>query len=437
MNEQVSKEIPLELQNFRIEGLFGYLDHTIPFPGPSNDGTDPTVVILHGQNGIGKTTILRMLDGILRLDFNIFRMIPFERAELQFINGCSIRVQANREAKQLSSLCVSYKTYTALLNPESPGPLTQSIENQAKVEDLRQLFLEDTKHVQFDYIDIERLKNLAPPEPTSDVERHIAKLSQLERQYVISRARNPKARDRTDFKNLSAKVADFIRDAQVNVRQFFASTEPELFQKVIERLTSLEDTVDSLPGLRHRLEGIHSETQVTKRYGLETEYWDFDQIMALVNDLQRRRPDARKHATTVLNFYVEMLESRAIQQRLVADRLGTFEAELAGFLEGKIVTIHPSKGLLIKTHSGEKLHEHQLSSGEFHLLYLMVSALVTRRRGTVIAIDEPELSIHIAWQRKLIPSLLRCASKAEPLFILATHSPDLASSFPQAMIELG
>ena len=70
------------------------------------------------------------------------------------------------------------------------------------------------------------------------------------------------------------------------------------------------------------------------------------------------------------------------------------------------------------------------------LLFLMVAALVTRRRGTVIAIDEPEMSMHIAWQRKLIPALVECASNAEPLFIFATHSPDLAASCPGAMVEL-
>lgn len=66
----------------------------------------------------------------------------------------------------------------------------------------------------------------------------------------------------------------------------------------------------------------------------------------------------------------------------------------------------------------------------------MVAALVTRRRGTVIAIDEPEMSMHIAWQRRLVPALVECASGAEPLFIFATHSPDVASSFPQALVEL-
>jgi predicted ATPase len=109
---------------------------------------------------------------------------------------------------------------------------------------------------------------------------------------------------------------------------------------------------------------------------------------------------------------------------------------MANFFSDKRVTIDPRQGIRIETEQGAELEEPQLSSGEFHLLFLMIAALVTRRRGTVIAIDEPEMSMHIAWQRKLIPALLDCASKAEPLFIFATHSPDLAASYPDAMVEL-
>jgi predicted ATPase len=113
-----------------------------------------------------------------------------------------------------------------------------------------------------------------------------------------------------------------------------------------------------------------------------------------------------------------------------------FETLMNQFLRGKTVSIHMKKGLQIETSSGSLLEEHQLSSGEYHLLFLMVAALVTKRHGTVIAIDEPEMSMHIGWQRKLVPALVECASGAEPLFIFATHSPDLAASYPEAMTEL-
>ncbi len=50
----------------------------------------PAVVFIHGRNGIGKTTVLRMLEGIMRLDFNPFRQIPFTSATLTFRGKKSI-----------------------------------------------------------------------------------------------------------------------------------------------------------------------------------------------------------------------------------------------------------------------------------------------------------------------------------------------------------
>jgi predicted ATPase len=188
--------------------------------------------------------------------------------------------------------------------------------------------------------------------------------------------------------------------------------------------------------LRHRLDRIHDQDGNTERFGLEPDRWDFAQMMEQLDALSRRRGPKRLQAMTVLGSYVELLESRAAERALVADRLLSFEKQMGEFFADKTVAIDPRQGIRIQTAQGEQLEESNLSSGEFHLLFLMIAALVTRRRGTVIAIDEPEMSIHIAWQRKLIPALLECASKAEPLFIFATHSPDLAASYPEALVEL-
>jgi predicted ATPase len=148
---------------------------------------------------------------------------------------------------------------------------------------------------------------------------------------------------------------------------------------------------------------------------------------------------AKDQAVVALGAFVEMLESRTAERSLLANRLEIFTKVIGDFFHDKTVSVSPRSGLLIKTNPPEKrtLKEHQLSTGEYHLLYLMVAALVTQRRGTVLAIDEPEMSMHLAWQRKLISGLFQCASKAEPQFIFATHSPDVAADFPDALVELG
>jgi predicted ATPase len=121
----------------------------------------------------------------------------------------------------------------------------------------------------------------------------------------------------------------------------------------------------------------------------------------------------------------------------VANRLGMFENIINRFFTDKQVNISSREGFDIITADGKSLKEEQLSSGEYHFLYLMVAALVTQRRGTVLAIDEPEMSMHIKWQRGLISALIECASDAEPQFIFATHSPDIAADYQDNMIDLG
>lgn len=47
---------------------------------------------------------------------------------------------------------------------------------------------------------------------------------------------------------------------------------------------------------------------------------------------------------------------------------------------------------------------------------------------TVVFIDEPELSLHVDWQRLLFPTLLKQGQKNQ--FFVATHSPFIYSKYP-------
>jgi hypothetical protein len=325
---------------------------------------------------------------------------------------------------------------TVSLHPDRPGALEDK--EIGKVKAFRKIFFAQTEDIAFEFIDTERLYKLQPHDPFDEVARlamHSPDTGM--RAYLLRHGvHNPKARLADEPPSLAARVRRFIQEAQVNYRAFFATTEPDLFPRILQRLTSGEAPNYQIPELRDRLERIHNQDNNTERFGLEPDRWDFSQMMDQLEGLSRRRGAKRQQALTVLGSYVELLESRAAERALVADRLLSFERQMANFFSDKRVTIDPRQGIRIETEQGAELEEPQLSSGEFHLLFLMIAALVTRRRGTVIAIDEPEMSMHIAWQRKLIPALLDCASKAEPLFIFATHSPDLAASYPDAMVEL-
>ncbi len=424
----------MQFRQFTITGLFGSLNHTIQFPVPSEAVTAPSLVILHGRNGVGKTTILRMIDGLLRLDFNIFRQVPFGHCRLEFDSNDQITVDPQKQ-NRLQYLEVSFRNLAVRLHPERAGALDD--EGGQAVERFRRVFFEATEDIKFEFIDTERLHQIRPPAEELDEGPSIVRTAAGEMMIFRSSSRNPKARLPERPQSLAERVRRFIRDAQINYRTFFSTSEPDLFPRIIERLTAPEQPSYEILGLREQLERIHRQDEETVRLGLEPDRWDYGQLMHQLDALSNRHGPDRQHALTVLGSYVELLGSRAAERALVADRLFTFERLVGEFFGDKAVVIDSRQGIKIHTQSGEVLEERQLSSGEYHLLFLMVAALVTRRRGTVVAIDEPEMSMHIAWQRKLIRALVECASNAEPLFIFATHSPDIAASYPEAMVELG
>ena len=70
---------------------------------------------------------------------------------------------------------------------------------------------------------------------------------------------------------------------------------------------------------------------------------------------------------------------------------------------------------------GETLVPYQLSSGEKQMLAILLTVLVEDNQPYVLFMDEPEVSLHIEWQKRLID--LCVALNPNVQIILTTHSP--------------
>jgi predicted ATPase len=68
-----------------------------------------------------------------------------------------------------------------------------------------------------------------------------------------------------------------------------------------------------------------------------------------------------------------------------------------------------------------KVELYDLSSGEKHILTILGKAALSRREGAIFVADEPELSLHLDWQRMILPSIIKLSPKSQ--IIVATHSP--------------
>lgn len=70
---------------------------------------------------------------------------------------------------------------------------------------------------------------------------------------------------------------------------------------------------------------------------------------------------------------------------------------------------------------GETLFPYQLSSGEKQILAILLTVLVQDGLPYVLFMDEPEVSMHVDWQKKLIALILSLNPNVQ--IILSTHSP--------------
>lgn len=75
-----------------------------------------------------------------------------------------------------------------------------------------------------------------------------------------------------------------------------------------------------------------------------------------------------------------------------------------------------------------------LSSGEKQLLILLTESLLQQKQPYVFIADEPELSLHIEWQRNLISSIRKLNPQAQIIF--ATHAPEIAGNYSSRLINM-
>jgi predicted ATPase len=77
-----------------------------------------------------------------------------------------------------------------------------------------------------------------------------------------------------------------------------------------------------------------------------------------------------------------------------------------------------------------------LSSGERQIFVLITHLIFNPaiRRENVLLIDEPELSLHLKWQRQFVAAIRQASPSTQ--MVLATHSPEIIFDLDDKLIEL-
>lgn len=443
----------MRVRSITITALFGMFNHRIPlFP------SDP-ITIIHGPNGIGKTSILRLIYGTLKPDYSHIRQIPFEEIEIQLDDGRAVVAQLASEDAAVSERIRRTGRVQKLVRPvhirlKESGRVKQDFEyvqpeltprilqrlddfvpylhrvgprewHDARLEET--LTFDEVLHHYGDELP-EEFRQHGEPEWLREIQEAIP-IHFIETQRLLDvRHRNRfdqphRPHDESAVKRCSdhlaariqSKLAESATISQSLERSFptrvISSTGPQPLseQEIREDLASIDDS-------RARL----VEASLLDR-GFEPPLpgEEFDDTTKRVLTVYVQ--DTRKK----LAVFDDFLSRLELMKRIVNSR----------FLY-KTLNVDRSQGFVITTREGRSVALSDLSSGEQHELVLLYELLFRAPENTFILIDEPELSLHIAWQQQFLSDLIEIARLAKLQALVATHSPQIIHDRWDLTVEL-
>ena len=137
--------------------------------------------------------------------------------------------------------------------------------------------------------------------------------------------------------------------------------------------------------------------------------------------LQRRYLD---YQVNIGNKMIELLSGDE-EQRSLAPSLSLPKRKFQDMIDELFSythkTIDRKSNEIVFYQNGERLLPYKLSSGEKQMLVILLTVLVRDDDHCVLFMDEPEASLHIEWQQKLIGMIRNLNPNVQ--LILTTHSP--------------
>ena len=445
-------DAPPILSSFQILGLHGYKNVTLDFTGPAR--------IVIAENGMGKTTILSALQAFLTKRFS----------RLQYLNFVTIKCHCTALDEPL---VLHRDQLSHLIEPgaeESLRELAQFTETgvselqdiivEGAFEDLseilshpilRQIYYESPfSHEQM----IEHLGTIRSGLRQSlpaDLHEMVTGITNLTRAYEIlylptyRRIETPV--QQTPRRPHGRRPARLRRDEQRHRRELTDLDIQFALTDVSDRLSQLFERIQRQSNFGYRsisasiiddlLAGLLRDSDSASEENLP----EIDALARLFSRIEHRAsPDSRLE--TLRNLYesgtIKAREHNTLRYFLtklstVVETTKEVEANIEAFVDKANSYLEMSsdekmleyerdemKVVVRNPWTGQEVDLNDLSSGEKQVISLL-ARLYLYPDQKIVLIDEPELSLSIEWQKRLLPDLLFSPSCAQLLAI--THSP--------------
>ncbi|MDQ3812614.1 MAG: ATP-binding protein [Armatimonadota bacterium] len=427
--EATMRDAAMRIDKVTVDGFWGKFKAEVVLR--------PDVNIFIGKNGTGKTTLMNLLQAILRVDTRILSLMQFDKVTVVLKSKANRRtVTVTRDAQDPSweklifhvgqrvFSVAGYQRHVDMLSGDRLHPGHADAYSE----------LRDTMS------HLVNVASLSVHRETSEplVDEELRRRGQLFKAPIDQR-----------LENLLQRLTSY----QLTLTEQAVAISAEFQKEVLHSLlySPRLDKIDLTRGLRVKLDrqsedlkNAYEELGVLDERTLKKINVHMKALNCSVATL-RRWQEGEPLTPELLNELLPLPLLRRTQNigrlSLEVDRkkqevfkpIKQLTDIAQEFMTDKQVEISPSGELVIKKDSAV-IPINQLSSGEKQLLILLIETLLQKGQTFVFLADEPELSLHIEWQAKVIASVKALNPNSQ--VVAATHSPEIAGGWADSLIEM-
>lgn len=457
----------MDIVGLKIRKLFGLFNYNIELN--REDG----MTIVTGPNGYGKTTVLNILYNLFNKNFIYFQKLNFERIEVVLEDNSAIVLtkeeikEDNKEVSEFESdnlrnlLHEETSRYFSLFFQESSAIYPQDVvielikegvveksvyrvnavadsRTLTNVEDLnsvskvvkdadnriivklksgKEVALHDFLNDNEDFL----LENIRPSQkPPEDIEQVLdsTKVFLIKEQRLLKHGSSLFIEDRhfnhqpfiNTIEQNAAELKELIRKAQYNALHITQKLDSSFPQRLLTHTNPI--TKDEF---KSRFQNIIDKQKLLQEYRISVSQQD---------PIEYNADNAN-----VLTVYLEDSEKKLEVYDDLLEKINLFVAILnhKEFVN-KSIRIDSEYGFYFKSDDNQILNLSDLSSGEQHEVVLIYELLFKTEPNTLILIDEPEISLHVMWQKAFVKDLEGIGKVKDISFLIATHSPHIINN---------
>ena len=444
--------MPQFIKHISATGLHGRFNLELDFKEGVN--------IVYGSNGSGKTTLLHILANASNLDLRRFVGLTFAEIILKLSDSSEIQIVRHPESRTIQML-FGAKVIDEINSDEerfSTNPRERRLSSdRQKARRLRRnlnLTVRTTYFPAFRTM-IEAwssIENEDMPEFRNDIGRQARLFHGMSHRFnstALARGLFGKFVPELNYPAPNVIEEHINREIRQAIFSIARTDQSLLSTAFIEAFAAIsgKDSQNGEPGdaysILKEIEELSDKLQATPIRPQSS------QSGSVYEQLRKQIPAFRTHQqetgdlTTrrVLSIYEGSLRRRLKVQTEAFERVNKYVAAVNRFLEGKELVLEPGEDfdvsdqpeLRVKFSDGRVSKLSTLSSGERQIVGLIYAASYIGE-ANVVLIDEPELSLHVDWQRMLIDEMVSQLPSKQ--LIVCTHSPIIGAAFPDNMVAL-